>query len=796
MSYDDTAQARGIVDHLFDTAFDTASDMAVTTALAATPVSVPLAGAVNQEVMIHTQLGDIVIELFADTPATTANFLSYVTSNRYDGSFFHRLVSGFVLQGGGYYYDGTNVTTVPADAPVTNEYSATHPNVYGTIAMARTSDLNSATSQFFFNLGDNSASLTGYAVFGQIISGVSTIATITGLPVYDEGVPFDTLPLRYYDGVGPIPVSSVIRAGFDVLAIANTDSFTTTKSTAISGSLVANDIDLDDASFTVARFFAGASQLPGHMVTLASGAHLTVNADGTFIYDPNHAFDGLGAGQSVVESFSYTLDHASLVQGSAAWTITVTGSSGNNASIVGTDGDDTLTGTAGNDYIDGLGGSDAMHGLGGDDTYYVDRQGDLVYEFPNDGNDTVIASTGYYLYPYVENLTLAASAGDAFGVGNAQDNSITGNEGANTLLGAEGRDTIHAGGGIDIVYGQDGNDQLYGEAGNDFLAGGDGNDVIDGGAGGDSVYGEGGNDVLVGGNSFEFDILVGGDGNDVLRGDSGMGDYDYLYGNAGDDSFYVDTGDDLTFEQPGEGTDTVYANTIGDNNGVYLYPNIENLVLIGFTAFGVGNELNNHITGNAGANPLLGGAGDDVIDGREGNDTLYGQAGADTFLFTGSYYGSGKDVIGDFAPGTDKIDVSDLGFNWTQIQGAMHEYNGSTAIDLGRGDLITLNGVTIAQLHQSDFILGNGTGHFNGAVVPADPSGGSAALPADTPGALTTQVFQVALDALSVAHAASSADTHAPAAHAFILDGCDSGMNPVAFVEGHAAVDNGAALIA
>ena len=315
------------------------------------------------------------------------------------------------------------------------------------------------------------------------------------------------------------------------------------------------------------------------------------------------------------------------------------------------------------------------------------------------------ASAGYYLYANVENLILKAGAGDIFGVGNELANTLTGNEGANTLLSGAGADLVHAGAGIDIVYGEDGNDRLFGDGDNDFLAGGNGDDVMDGGTGGDSLYGEAGNDTLTGGSDFVFDQLVGGDGNDILHGDSGMADYDYLYGNAGDDSFYVDTGDDLTFEQAGEGTDTVYANVAGANNGVYLYANVENLVLLGTTTFGVGNELANNLTGNASVNLLLGGLGDDVINGKGGNDVLFGEGGSDTFIFE---HGTGGDVIGDFLAGTDKINLHAFGFaDFQTVINSMHEVNGTTAIDLGGGDFIVLNGVTIAtlQAHPGDFIL-------------------------------------------------------------------------------------------
>jgi Ca2+-binding RTX toxin-like protein len=190
-------------------------------------------------------------------------------------------------------------------------------------------------------------------------------------------------------------------------------------------------------------------------------------------------------------------------------------------------------------------------------------------------------------------------------------------------------------------------------------------------------------------------------GDDVLHGDSGLGDYDYLYGNAGDDAFYVDTPADLVFEQAGEGTDTVYASIAG--GGYYLYENIENLVLLGNTPFGVGNGLDNRLTGNAIGNYLLGGAGNDVLNGKGGNDVLFGEAGTDIFVFE---RGTGGDVIGDFAAGADRIDLSAFGFiTFAQVQGTLGQNGGDSFLNLGGGDFVVLNGVALSSLGAGDFLF-------------------------------------------------------------------------------------------
>ncbi len=534
--------------------------------------------------------------------------------------------------------------------------------------------------------------------------GNDTIAGGTGLDVLHGGAGDDQL---YVYGAADLTAGETYDGGdgYDFLNFGvspTLDPYTVDISGVTLTSIEALMTEANTVQLTSGQLMS-LNKFEGH-VALTTGGSLALTS---LVVTPTLTIDLAAAGNAI--------DLSGMNTPLSSTHITVNGS-GVDDYVIGTSvidtlngggGNDTLIGGAGNDFLDGGTGTDALYGGIGNDTFSTDRQDDLVFENAGEGTDTVVSTANFYLYANIENLLLASGAGNLFGVGNELANTITGNEGDNTLLAGAGDDVVHAGAGVDIVYGEAGNDTLNGDAGNDFLAGGDGNDTIDGGAGGDSVYGEAGNDILYGGTTFEFDILVGGDGNDVLHGDSGLGDYDYLYGNAGDDSFYVDTGDDLTFEQPGEGTDTVYANVAGANNGVYLYANVENLVLLGTTTFGVGNELDNHLTGNASANWLLGGAGNDVLNGKAGNDVLFGEAGADTFVFE---HGTGGDVIGDFTPGTDKIDLSAFGFtDYQTVVNAMHEVNGTTAIDLGGGDFIVLNGVANASLHASDFILSSGS---------------------------------------------------------------------------------------
>ena len=140
--------------------------------------------------------GDITIELFPEkAPITVKNFLDYVESGFFDGTIFHRVIPGFVIQGGGFTSDMKQKTT---QAPIKNEADNGLKNARGTLSMARTSDINSATSQFFVNLKDN-ANLDhngpgsfGYAVFARVIDGMDVVDKIAAVPTTTKGSYQDT----------------------------------------------------------------------------------------------------------------------------------------------------------------------------------------------------------------------------------------------------------------------------------------------------------------------------------------------------------------------------------------------------------------------------------------------------------------------------------------------------------------------------------------------------------------------------------------------------------------------------
>jgi len=157
--------------------------------------------AANPQVELDTTAGKIKIELYPDAaPNTVENFLTYVKAKQYDGTQFHRVIKGFMIQGGGFTEDFSQKPTRP---PVKNEAEQSSKagllNVPGTVSMARTSDPNSAPSQFFINVNDNkflnfkeaTAAGYGYTVFGKVVSGMDVVNKIAATPT-GRGGPFPT----------------------------------------------------------------------------------------------------------------------------------------------------------------------------------------------------------------------------------------------------------------------------------------------------------------------------------------------------------------------------------------------------------------------------------------------------------------------------------------------------------------------------------------------------------------------------------------------------------------------------
>ncbi|MDR5654446.1 S8 family serine peptidase [Ruixingdingia sedimenti] len=447
---------------------------------------------------------------------------------------------------------------------------------------------------------------------------------------------------------------------------------------------------------------------------------------------------------------------------------------GGNDTIHGNDGNDTIEGGLGGDSIYGGGGDDVVLGDGsidgdmydggaGIDTYDVSHRSWAV-------DVTIDLAAGIWSYSagseQVLNFENISGSNNLAGTvetlrGNSAANLINGNGGADRIEGGSGADTLYGGAGSDTIDGGSGGDQINGGGGNDLVIGDSSinGDVYDGGGGVDTYdvshmswvvdvtidlaagiwsYSAGSEQVLNfeninGSNNFSgtvetlrgnnaanlingnggADSILGGGGSDLLRGGagadtlSGEGDDDALYGGADNDLLFGGQGEDLLRGEAGN--DTLRGGGIRD----LLYGGAQADLLQGDG----GNDL---LVGGGGADTLHGGEGNDRLVGGTGKDVLFGGAGADQFVFRSAAEagaGGGRDVIGDFESGIDKINLSAMqaglsfigtaGFTgvagqvrFNKAQGlVMGDLNGDGAADFA----IEVTGV--ASLSASDFIL-------------------------------------------------------------------------------------------
>jgi Ca2+-binding RTX toxin-like protein len=315
----------------------------------------------------------------------------------------------------------------------------------------------------------------------------------------------------------------------------------------------------------------------------------------------------------------------------------------------GTVWDDSITGGDGNDTVDGGTGNDILVGGSGDDSLTGGDGGDELNG--GTGNDSLYGGGGYN--------DLSGGEGDDLVQGGGEREVLRGDSGNDTLYAGSSEDTLEGGDGDDVLYARNmsysrvsggaGNDTLnlseaeygvwfglgwtYGELEaivgsnyQDTLGGSYSGDSLWGGLGADSLDGFEGNDSLDGGEGW--DTLTGGAGDDTL--DGGI-DTDQMYGGDGNDRYVADAVGDQTHEALDQGNDTIESSLDWT-----LAEHVENLVLTGAAATGMGNGLDNRLTGNDGANTLSGGAGNDTLTGGLGADSLLGGSGLDTAIFAGN----------------------------------------------------------------------------------------------------------------------------------------------------------------
>ncbi|WP_206513403.1 beta strand repeat-containing protein [Rhizobium phaseoli] len=515
-----------------------------------------------------------------------------------------------------------------------------------------------------YTLGANVENLvsTGTAAFAGTGNELANAITGgVGADTLDGGAGADTLTggagndIYVVDNIGDVVVE---------VASAGTDTIKTTLNSYSLASLA----NVENLTFTGTGDFTGAGNAAVNVITGGAGndildggagADTLVGGAGNDIYIVDNTGDvvteAASAGTDTIETAlaSYSLAALANVEnltytGTAAFTGT-----GNTLANV-------ISGGSGNDTLDGGAGADTLIGGTGDDTYIVDNAGDVITENAGEGTDTVkTALASYTLAANVETLVYTGTGTAVFaGTGNALDNAITGGANADTLSGASGNDTLDGGAGADHLIGGTGDDTYIVDNASDVITenAGEGTDTIRTNLATYSLAALGnvenltytGTVAFTGTGNAAANAIAGGAGNDTLDGGAGA---DTLSGGAGNDIYIVDDAGDVVVEAAGGGTDLVKTVLASYTLGA----NVENLTYTGSSAFaGTGNELDNAITGGAGADTLSGGAGNDTLDGGAGADTLIGGLGDDTYIVDNA-----GDVVSENAgEGTDTVKTS------------------------------------------------------------------------------------------------------------------------------------------
>ncbi|MFO1163284.1 MAG: Calx-beta domain-containing protein [Reyranellaceae bacterium] len=399
----------------------------------------------------------------------------------------------------------------------------------------------------------------------------------------------------------------------------------------------------------------------------------------------------LAAGTATVAGSTATVSGFEVAIGSA-FADALTGSS-NGEHIEGGGGNDTIDGRDGADVIVGGPGDDMLTGGAGDDLFVYAADGvDTIMDFvAGQGTvDRIQVNQGFATFAELLVATKQVGLNSEIDFGGGNKLVLAGVDMSklhqddfnlpvgNLIVGTAGDDIIDgivspagqpkASANADVVLGNGGNDTIKSLDGDDVVDGGDGDDTIDAGNGGDTVRGGNGNDTIVG------------------SADGGNDSYD---GGAGTDTAsYAAVAVGLLVD-----LSTGSASAIGPQIGVDTLISIEAVI---------GGSGDDGLYGDAGANRLDGDIGNDTLDGRAGADALVGGAGADTIVFSTGY---GADIVTDFTPGTDKVNLSLVPalVDLAAVLGKASQVGKDTVIDLGNGDMLTLQNVDKGSLAAGDF---------------------------------------------------------------------------------------------
>jgi len=487
---------------------------------------------VNPQITMQTSLGTVVFDLYPEqAPIAVANMLAYVNAGFYADTLFHRVISNFMVQGGGFKSGVENQLEYqyPVYNPIKLESDNGLNNLRGTLAMARSAQADSATSQFFVNHVDNaflnfsSATSPGYAVLGQVVSGLSVIDAIAQVPTttvgYQNDVPVDKVVIHSIDQTragssitqaGILTISGLeagaewffsldsgvtwtagagehlsIPAGYyseNAIQIRQIDvaGNMSTLTGKLNGSLL---VDTTAANITSIKYDnIKDAMFNGHWVVSFSeaiargeGQIKLKDVKGVLI----ESFDVMNSAQIVISGSNLTLNPTLNLKANSGYYIEFAAGSikdlAGNVKSSDMSSAHVLLGSTGKNTLIAISAQDNLVGGAGDDTYVVKNKNNKIVEFANQGNDTVKSSIAWQLGKNLENLQLTGTQ-QIEGVGNELNNKLTGNTSANKLSGLAGNDLLYGLGGADTLLGGSGADTLIGGAGKDVLTGGLGAD--------------------------------------------------------------------------------------------------------------------------------------------------------------------------------------------------------------------------------------------------------------------------------------------------------------------------------